>query len=88
MHGKGHKGEVFLIRRQSRGLVKEQTKSENLELKYERERSYQQEMHEKQRPGEEKFDAAELEPTQEKLKIQRTARAPTASFAKLIGSVL
>ena len=61
----------------------QQTESENLELKFEKERQYQQEIHEKQRQmWEEKFDA-ELELAQKKLEMENNDRATTAKLPKL-----
>lgn len=61
----------------------QQTESENLKLKFEKEREYQQEMHEKQRQmWEEKLDA-ELEFTQKKLEMENNVRATTAKLPKL-----
>ena len=61
----------------------QQIKSENLELKFEKKRQYQQEMHEKQRQKwEEKLDA-ELKLMQKKLEIENNARATTAKLPKL-----
>ena len=61
----------------------QQTESENLELKYEKERQYQQEMHEKQRQMWEKKLDAELELTQKKLELENNVRATTAKLPKL-----
>ena len=61
----------------------QQTERENLKLKYEKERRYQEEMQERQRQmWEEKLDA-ELEHTQKKLELENNVRATTAKLPKL-----
>lgn len=68
---------------QKRGREKpQQTERENLELKFEKERQYQQEMHEKQRQMWEEKRDAEFEPTQKKLEMENSARATTAKLPK------
>ena len=54
-----------------------------MELKFEKERQYQQEMHEKQRQVWEEKLEAELELAQKKLEMENNARATTAKLPKL-----
>jgi len=64
----------------------QQTESENLELKYEKEREYQEEMHKRQRQTwQDKLDA-ELEHMQKKLELENNVRATTAKLRS--GSLL
>lgn len=53
-----------------------------MELKFEKERQYQQEMDEKQRQMWEEKRDAEFEPTQKKLEMENNASATTAKLPK------
>ena len=78
------KRESLLKRLEKREKDKaQQTESENLELKFEKERQYQQEMREKQCQMWEEILEAELELAQKKLEMDNNARATTAKLPKL-----
>ena len=86
---KRYQGEIFPFRRQERELVEDageegdRESPTDLELKFEKESQYQQEIHEKQRQTwEEKLDA-ELELAQKKLEMENNARATTAKLRSL-----